>query len=124
MPNMRYSVTWRKENTCVIISLERLFSVVKVRLTLTIMCIFLKNNPNLHTLFAPMTYFHSLGYTLCVLNGIFAIEIDICFSFTNAVFHNFYLYPHHHHFTFNSSLFTRASYKVYNSRSFHRSSFT
>lgn len=68
-----------------------------VNIILTTWCTFLKNNPNLHTLFAPMTYFHSFGYTWCVLNGIFAIEIDICFSFTNAIFHHFYLHSHHHH---------------------------
>jgi len=73
-----------------IVFLFRFHKILKTRY------IFFKNNPNLHTLFAPMTYFHSLGYTLCVLNGIFAIEKHICFTRTTAVLCHLYLYPHHH----------------------------
>lgn len=65
--------------------------------------IFLKNNPNLHTLFAPMTYFHSWGYTLYVLNGILAIEKDICFNCTTAVLLHLYLYRHEHRTNHRSS---------------------
>lgn len=72
-------------------------SLSSINIVLKTRCIFFKNYPNLHTLFAPMTYFHSSGYTLCVLNGIFAIENDICFSSTTAILCHLYLYPHHHH---------------------------
>ena len=65
-----------------------------INFILKTMCIFFKNNSNLHTLFAPMTYFHSLGYTLCVLNDIFAIEKDICFNCNTAVLCHLYLSPH------------------------------
>jgi len=98
MPNMRYSVfTWRPHLRNYKGGKDIYGSPSSINIILKTRCIFFKNNPNLHTLFAPMTYFHSLGYTLCVLNGIFAIEKDICFSCTTAVLCQLYFHPHHHH---------------------------
>jgi hypothetical protein len=104
-----------------------------INIILKTRCIFFKNNPNLHTLFAPMTYFHSWGYTLYVLNGILAIEKYICFGCTTAALCHLYLYWHHHRInhrssstqissisTSNSSLFTRPFSRVSNPRSWHR----